>query len=287
MKVLLYDLETYPSLGYFWGDKLYEQDIIEVKQDGGLLGFCYMWAHLPNKVHWVGLPDFPLYKRDKLDDRAVAKALFDLVNEADYYIAHNGKNFDNRVANTAFLLHGLGVPDRPIAYDTKQLFKQNFRLPSNKLDEIGRILNLGRKVPHTGKKLWFDCMAGNKEAWAVMEEYCKQDVFLLKEVWDVVRPWVKNPPNWNLEAERPRCCPACGSYQFVRGGTDATHTSVRQKYRCRNPECKHIWRGEVLRRINANHWKENDSTSNGGRSRSRSYRQQRRLPRKGRLLSHR
>lgn len=251
MKVLLYDLESFPYLGFFWGDKLYEQDIIEIKQDGGLLGFGYMWSHLPDEVHWVGLPDFPSYKRNKLDDKALVKELWKLVDSADYYVGHNSKNFDNRMANGAFLKHGLPPPSRPVAYDTKQIFKSNFRFPSNKLDEIGRVLEIGRKTPHTGKKLWFDCMDGDPEAWKLMEEYCKNDVILLKEVWDKVLPWVKTPPNWNLEEERPKCCPACGSYDFKPCGTEATQTTVRRKYRCKKLSCRHVWRGEVIKRIKA------------------------------------
>lgn len=259
MKILLYDLETAPMLGWFWGDKMYEQDIIEVKQDSFILGFGYMWSN-ESKVHWVGQPDFGAWKRDYTDDKGVVKELFKLINEADYYVAHNGKSFDNRVANLAFLKHKLGPPDQPRAYDTKQLFKSTFRLPSNKLDEIGRILEIGRKTPHTGKKLWFDCMEGDKEAWKLMEEYCKNDVLLLKEVWETVLPWIKNPPNWNLDGDRPKCCPSCGSAQFMRAGTDATMSTVRQKYRCSRKECRHIWRGEVLKRITSTHWVDPYST---------------------------
>lgn len=258
MKILLYDLETAPALGYFWPDRLYEKDIIEVKEDGYILGFGYMWAHLPSEVHWVGQPDFGAFKRDKKNDHGVVKELHRLVNEADFYIAHNGKNFDNKVANTSFLLHGLGPPDLPYAHDTKQLFKQRFRLPSNKLDEIGRILKLGRKTPHTGKKLWFDCMEGDPDAWAVMEEYCKNDVVLLKEVWDIVRPWMNNPPNMNLNGDRPKCCPACGSAAFRKVGMDYTSTSVRQKYQCSRNECRHIWRGEVVKKITSTHYADLD-----------------------------
>ena len=256
MRTLLYDLETAPALGFFWGDKMYETDIIEIVQDNYILGFSWKWAH-EDEVHWVGMPDFKGWKSEYIDlpmgriylnNKGVIKKLFSLVNDADFYIAHNGKNFDNRMANTAFLLHGLGVPDRPVAHDTKQLFKQNFRLPSNKLDEIGRILKLGRKETHTGKKMWFDCMTGNLEAWENMGSYAKQDVRLLEEIWEIVKPWMKNPPNWNLDAERPACCPACASARFKTAGTDWGLRIGRRKYRCLNDDCRHIWRGEIVNR---------------------------------------
>lgn len=248
MNVFLYDLETYPFLGYFWGDNLYEQAIIDIKEKGGLLGFGYMWAH-EEKVRWVGLPDNPKYKKGNLDDKWLTQQLYDLISQADYYVAHNGKSFDNRVSNTAFLKHKMPPPHKPVAHDTKQLFKTHFRLPSNKLDEIGAYLEIGRKVPHTGKKLWFDCMEGDPKAWKLMEKYCVQDVLLLKEIWDTIKPWMNNPPNWNLDGDRPKCCPACGYPVFKPESTSTTDTTKRQMYRCQRSTCKHKWRGEVIQRF--------------------------------------
>lgn len=251
MRVLLYDLETAPARGWFWPNRLYEQDIIEVDQDSFILGFGYVWAHLPNEYHWVGQPDFKAWKKDYRNDNGVVKELYRLVNEADYAVAHNGKGFDFKVANASFFLHGLPPPSQPKFFDTKQIAKKHFKFPSNKLDEIGRITEQNRKLAHTGKKLWFDCMKRVPEAWEMMEDYCIQDVKLLKDIWDKFLPWMDDVPNWNLDGDRPKCCPACGSGGFRKWQVAYEKTSARQKYRCEKPSCRHVWRGESVARVSS------------------------------------
>lgn len=260
MKVLLYDLETAPALGWFWpGGHLYEKDIIEVEQDGFILGFAYKWAHLET-IHWVDMFDFPDAKKQYLDlrrgriytnNRGVVKKLFELINEADFAIAHNGKSFDDKVSNLEFMRHRLGPPDRPKSFDTKAEWNRLFRGPSSKLDEIARYLNLGRKLTHEGKTMWFDFMMGKKTK---MGPYAKQDVGLLDEWWKLLRPWVKNPPNWNLDGDRPRCCPACGGARFRATQVDWGNSFGRQKYRCLAAGCHHVWRGEIVKRIPSDHF---------------------------------
>lgn len=254
MKVLLYDLETAPALGWFWpGGSLHEKDIIEVEQDGFILGFAYKWNHLKT-IHWVDMFDFPDAKDQYLDlnrgriytnNLGVVKKLFELKSEANFSIAHNGKSFDDKVSNIEFLRHRLGPPDNPVSYDTRQEWNRYFRGPSSKLDEIARFLDLGRKLSHEGKKMWFDHMQGKKTK---MGAYAMQDVALMDEVWELVKPWMKHPPNWNLE-DRPTSCPSCGSGSFKQTGLAYALATVRQKYRCSNKSCRHIWRGEIVRRI--------------------------------------
>ena len=41
-KIALFDIETAPSLGYFWG-KLWETDIVGVKEPWYMLCFSYKW----------------------------------------------------------------------------------------------------------------------------------------------------------------------------------------------------------------------------------------------------
>lgn len=258
MKVLLYDLETAPGLGWFWpGGSLHEKDIIEVEQDGFILGFAYQWAH-EDTVHWVDMFDFPDAKKQYLDLRrgrvytnniGVVKKLFELKSQADFSVAHNGKSFDDKVSNFEFLRHRMGPPSNPKAYDTKSEWNRYFRGPSSKLDEIARVLDLGRKLSHEGKKMWFDHMMGKKTK---MGAYAKQDVGLMKQVWDLLKPWIKNPPNHNLRPDRPPCCPSCGSYRFKRNGNSFNMNYIAQRLLCL--VCGHTWNGEKVTRVTSNHW---------------------------------
>src|SRR5271166_7117509 len=59
-KVLFYDLETSPNLGYSWGK--YEQNIIEFKKQWELLSVAYRWQG-EKEIHCVARPDF----KDKTD----------------------------------------------------------------------------------------------------------------------------------------------------------------------------------------------------------------------------
>lgn len=260
MRVLLYDLETAPALGWFWpGGHLYEKDIIEVEQDGFILGFAYKWAH-EDRVHWVDMFDYPDAKKQYLDlkrgriylnNKGVVKKLYELKGQADFSIAHNGKSFDDKVSNLEFLRHRLGPPHTPKSYDTKQEWNKLFRGPSSKLDEIARYLDLGRKLSHEGKKMWFDHMMGLKTK---MGPYAKQDVLLMQEVWELIRPYMVSPPNWNLDADRPKCCPSCGSGSFKPESTSSSQTAIRQMYRCLRATCRHKWRGEVIKRLSITHF---------------------------------
>lgn len=246
MKLLFFDIETSPMRGWFWGDNLYEQQILEVDQDMFLLGFGFQWNHL-DTVEWVGQPDFGAYKRDRTNDVGVVKALWKLLDEADAVLAHNGKRFDVRKANARFLMLGLPPPSPYQVLDTKNIAKKNFALPSNKLDEIARQILDERKLPHTGKKLWFDCMSGDEEAWKLMADYCKQDTALLKPIYQKFLPWIDNHPNWNIHEDIPESCPNCASAQIQMRGSGFTRSTEYQRYSCR--KCGKWFRGATIRSV--------------------------------------
>lgn len=228
MKVLLYDIETAPNVVRSWG--VYETDALEVLSDWHLLCFSWKWAHL-KETHVLALPDLPGYVPGATDDRALAEALWKLFDEADVLIAHNGDKFDWRKTRTRFVVNGLPPPSPSVLVDTKKLAKSQFGFDSNKLDELGRQLGIGRKAQTGGYGLWQGCMAGDMKAWATMKKYNKQDVILLSAVYEKLQAWSKNPPNWNLFKEMD-CCPSCGSVQIQKRGLGYTRTSAYQRYQC-------------------------------------------------------
>jgi len=230
-RILLYDIETAPNLVRTWG--VYEQNALEVIEDWHLLSFAYKWAD-KKTARVLALPDFPLYKREPKNDRELAKRLWSLFNEADMIVAHHGDAFDYKKAQARFLVHGL-APHSPVAkIDTKKLAKRNFGFASNRLDELGRQLGLGRKEQTGGYALWRDCLAGCPKAWARMKRYNKQDVILLESVWRKLSPFSDNQPNRNVYlGQGPHNCPrpACGG-TMQKDGFRYTQTHRYQQFRC-------------------------------------------------------
>lgn len=247
MKRLVLDIETAYITAAVWGN--FQQDIAATIEDWYILGIGYQWFH-KGGVKWKGLPDFATYKKDKHDDKELLKHIWELLEEADVVIAHNGAAFDMKKIRARMILHGLPPVNEPKIIDTKKVFRKHFSFASNKLDELSRQLLGDRKVKHEGIDLWRRCQADKYDvkAWAQMAKYCKKDVTLLKELYEKVTPWMDNHPNWNLFGERPPCCPNCGFAGVYKVGFRYNQTTVQQKYRCGRKSCMHIFAGESVKR---------------------------------------
>ena len=242
MKILLYDIENSPSLGYVWGK--YDQNVVEFAENWSILCFAYKWLD-EKQTHVVSLPDFKLYKKDKKNDKHVVKALWDLFNEADLIIAHNGNSFDQKKVNTQFLIHGFTPPSPYKQIDTKLVAKRYFRFDSNKLDDLGEYLKVGRKVHTGGFELWKGCMAGDISAWNKMRKYNKQDVVLLEKIYLKMRHWIDNHPHVKFLTDARGKCASCGSGRLQKRGfgLNGSHKKI-QKYQCQG--CGSWSSGKVL-----------------------------------------
>ena len=129
-KILLFDIETAPNLGYVWGK--WEQDVIEFDRQWYMLCFCAKWLG-DKKVMTHALPDFSLYKKDPENDKELVKKLWELFNEADIIIAHNGDEFDIKKSNARFIYHGFTPNPHYKTIDTKKIAKKYFSFNENNL----------------------------------------------------------------------------------------------------------------------------------------------------------
>ena len=223
-KILLYDLETSPSLGYVWGK--YEQDVIEFEQDWYILSFAYRWLDGTTKV--VALPDFASYKRNPENDKELVKKLWELFNEADITVAHNNLGFDSKKANARFIQHGLTPPKPYKAVDTLAVARKHFKFTSNKLDDLGKDLGVGRKLETGGYALWRECLRGNLKAWRKMKQYNKQDVELLLKVYEKLLPWMSGLITTNTYG----ACPKCGVEKLQARGFSFSVGRKYRRYQC-------------------------------------------------------
>ncbi len=245
-KILLYDIETSPSLGYYF--ELYKEgNIVWNEKSWYIMSFSWKWLG-ESTTHVLSLPDFPQYKRDKENDIRLCYELWKLFDEADIVIAHNGNSFDQKKANARFIYHGFTPPSPYKEIDTKLVAKRHFKFDSNKLTDLGKYLGCGQKLETGGFGLWQKCMKGDLDAWKLMCKYNKQDVVLLEQIYLKLRPWMKSHPVTKAFETSNPVCPNCDSGKTQKRGTALCGQSTyKQRYQCRNTVCGAWFQGEAIK----------------------------------------
>lgn len=229
-KILLLDIETAPTKAFVWQQSMWRANI-HTEQ------IISEWFMLTWAAKWFGQENvmsnrITSQEVKNEDDSRIVKGIWELVDEADIVIAHNGKKFDIPNLNTRFLLAGLRPPKSYKQIDTKEVAAKEFGFTHNSLNGIARTLKLGSKLS-TNFNLWVDCYSGNEQSLKYMEEYNKEDVRLLEDVYIELRPWIKSHPNCNMFVDSEvRVCPVCGSENLTQNGFYYTHTGKYPQHIC-------------------------------------------------------
>jgi transposase-like protein len=227
-KILLFDIETTPMEVFVWG--LFGNKYIQhgnVIKDWNVLSWSAKWLFDSQVISDIQTPK----EAKSRDDKRVLGGIWDLINQANVVIAHNGDKFDLKKLNTRFHMNGYLPPSPYQSIDTLKVAKRNFAFSSNRLDYLGQIMTNKGKIS-TNFKLWTDCLDGNKEALQKMLAYNEEDVRLLEEVYVELRPWVKSHPNVGVYMSG-EVCPTCGSDDIhTNGGYYTTNANRYESYRC-------------------------------------------------------
>ncbi len=223
MKILLLDIETAPNLVHVWG--LWQQNV-------GLpqiiaAGYVMCWS-----AKWLGEDEVMFDSIHQSKPRKMLKGIHSLLDQADAVVHYNGKKFDIPTLNKEFLLYGFLPPAPYKQIDLLSVARTQFRFPSNKLDYVAQALKIGRKTKHAGHELWIRCLNGEEQAWTEMEEYNRNDVVLLEQVYFKLLPWIKHHPNQNLYSAEELICPTCGGHHHQRRGLAYTTTCTYQRFQC-------------------------------------------------------
>lgn len=241
-KILFYDVETLPNIIYSWG--IYDQTALDIVEEWKLLCFAYKWFG-EKKVTCVSRRHF----KDNTEG-AVVRELHRILEQADIVVTHNGISFDNKKANAKFAEWGLPPVKPAQQVDTKVLASGHFAFTSNKLDNLGRTLKVGRKVKKMDFSVWLGCMNYLKNRrlpvsdFVQMEKYNKQDVLLLEKVYLKLRPWSVRHPNVAQISEKLASCPKCGGSKLKSKGFKYTTRCVYRQYQC--SDCGGYCKGESL-----------------------------------------
>lgn len=176
VKVLLYDIETSYGIARVWrpGYKL-QVSYNDFIKHPAIICISYKWLD-EEEVHTVQWDKFQ-------DDKELLKLFILELNKADVIVAHNGDSFDLPWIKTRALYHNISMLPKYNSIDTLKIARYKYKFPSNRLDDLGDYLNLGRKIK-TERDLWIDVVdKNNKLSLHKMTEYCEQDVILLEKIY--------------------------------------------------------------------------------------------------------
>lgn len=233
-KILIFDIETAPMLGYVWS--LWENNISleQLYKDWHILSWSAKWLDdPPNKIMYEDQRN----AKNVENDKKILKKIWKLLDESDIVIVQNGKAFDHKKLNARFILHGMQPPSSYKIVDTLLIAKKHFAFTSNKLAYMSDKLCVKYKklkpTKFPGFSMWLECLAGNLKAWKEMEIYNKHDVLALEELYYKLVPW-DNSINYNLYSDTLDLMCSCGSHNFVRNGYSYTNSGKFHRYKCKD-----------------------------------------------------
>ena len=232
-KILIFDIETSMLEVYVWS----------LRQHGWINpeNIIKDWSVLCWSAKWL-FDDVVISRRVRWDeafnrtDSSIVNDMWNLLNEADIVIAHNGARFDVRRMNARFILNGL-KPTLPYKIiDTLRIAKRQFEFSSYKLDYINGLFGLDQKTD-TDFDLWKYAVSGDKYdseiSLEMLSKYCENDVRILEELYVHIRPWIKGHPNLGLYIDTDgEQCTNCGSTNLSWTGKYYTVVGRYRSFRC-------------------------------------------------------
>lgn len=223
MKVLFWDIETAPTQAWVW--KMWKENIspAQIIEPGHVL--CWSAA-------WEGDDDVTWDAVWESGQAHCLRNLHKLLSEADVNVSYNGDHFDLPTVNAAFLKYGLAPPPPSQSVDLYQVVKKKFRLLSNRMDYIAKMLGHEGKKETGGFELWSKVMEGDVQAREKMVEYNIQDIEVLEFLYYKLLPWIPKHPQRGHFSDDDHCCPTCGSINVQKRGFHRTKVYSYQRYQC-------------------------------------------------------
>lgn len=244
-KVLLLDIETVMMKAFIWflGEQRIPDD--HVIEDWNIVAWAAKWLFECNTMYDIQTPEEAVNR----DDKRLMIGIWNLLDEADIIIGHNGDRFDLRKLNARFIEHDFMPPMPYKTIDTLKVAKKHFSFSSYKLQFLAKKFGIQGKL-HTGFDLWKQCLKGDKKALKKMSDYNIQDVLILEELYLKLRPWIKSHPSLSLYMDvNIPVCENCGSSNIEhRGDYYTTNVNKYKTFRCL--DCKAIGRSRYPEKKN-------------------------------------
>lgn len=232
--VIVFDEETSPQLGYFFGG-IWETNIIKVVEYETIITISY-WDSKTDKVKSISQWDFPDWKKGKWNDKSLVKYFREIIIKYDIIVGQNSDQFDIKLFNSRLAFHGFDSLPAAQTFDTKKIAKGKLKLPSYSLDIMANFFGLEGKYHHSGLDMWFACRDGITSAQREMTHYCNIDVIKTKDLFYKLLPFVKfNSTYTRVNNVDINCSnPLCLSKNLIRHKLRRVANGFKQQYQCRD-----------------------------------------------------
>lgn len=157
------------------------------------------WSILSFSAKFMGEEEILYYDVSEHTEDFLLDRLYELLDEAEFVLAHNGRRFDMKKIRARMVARGF-KPHSPVRIlDTLEIAKKEFGFSSNKLQYLTNLLCKAKKSSHNkfpGFLLWKEFVRGNPEAIQEMRDYNIIDVASLEELFLILAPWSSTLPNF-------------------------------------------------------------------------------------------
>ena len=176
MKMACFDLETTNLRANF----------------GRLIVACF--AELNNDNVVIMRADDKKYRCKNIgDDSKLALAVKEYLEECWMWVGYNSKMYDIPFLNTRLMLADEKPVDRRLHADLLYYCRRpHLNLNNARLDTVAKTFRLKEQKTVLDPDIWVNAMMLDKEALDYVAEHCVQDVLVLKEVFPILAPNIRN-----------------------------------------------------------------------------------------------
>ena len=199
---------------------------------------CFGYKYLgEGRTHVISVKDFPKhFRHDPTNDREVVKKAYEILSQADMWVTWYGTYYDVPFLATRLLEHRHALKEfvlPPVPHvDGWKIAKYRMKLHSNRLASVSAFLGLEEKTA-IKPPVWRKALAGHQASLNYVIRHCRQDVKVLEQAYEAIKPLFTSHPNVALMNNRAGC-PTCGKNTMQRRGLMVTLKKRWVRYQCQH-----------------------------------------------------
>jgi uncharacterized protein YprB with RNaseH-like and TPR domain len=201
----------------------------DIEATGLKADFAYLLSAAFGDVNEDKITVHTLPEGKLANEGRLVRVVAERIQEADVLVSYYGKGYDIPFLNAKMLEYDLPVLPNIPHVDLYFTVKHTLAISRKSLANIAYFTRAKSSKTAVEGRLWKAAMIGDKKALAEIARHNIADVQVLKEVYNKLRPLVRQHPRVNGYGP----CRTCGSEKLQRRGIAITQLkSQRQRVQC-------------------------------------------------------